>query len=128
IIDHRKDQRQLLLLPAGKVGVKRAGLVGEGKALQQFLRVGTRVIKLAIKLDDFHNSNLVGKSRLLKDDANAALQLVCGASRIDAQNQDIAAIARPKSFEDFHRRALAGAVGTEHGEDFAGLDVEIDAL
>ena len=74
------------------------------------------------------NADLVRKSRLLKDDANPAFQLVCGAGRIDAQDRNIAAIARPKSFEDLNGRALAGAVRTEHREDLAGLNVEIDAL
>src|SRR5262245_8406568 len=47
-------------------------------------------------------------------------------SRIDAQNRNLARIARAKAFQDLNGRCLAGPVRAEQREDLATPDVEVD--
>ena len=41
---------------------------------------------------------------------------------------DLARVERLQPEEHAQQRGLAGAVGAEHGEELAGLDVEVEAL
>ena len=64
----------------------------------------------------------------LQADADAVLELAGLDFGIAAEDADAAAAARAQAFQDFDGGGLAGAVGAEQAEDFAGAHFEIDAL
>ena len=47
---------------------------------------------------------------------------------IEAEDGDAAAGAGAEAFEDFDGAGFAGAIGAEEAEDFACLDVEVNAF
>src|SRR6516162_8591865 len=98
IVDHRKNQGELLFLSARQIRIKRICFFHKGKSLEQFLRVWIRVIKPAIEFDDFANADFVWKGCLLKHYANATLQLVRVTRGINAENRYISPVAKTKPF------------------------------
>ena len=50
------------------------------------------------------------------------------ASRVVAEDADLAAVAVAEALEDLDGRRLAGAVRAEQGEHLAALDLEVDAV
>ena len=50
------------------------------------------------------------------------------AAGIETEDRDVAAVARPQAFQDFHRARFAGAVRAEQAEHLAGKDLEVDAF
>ena len=64
---------------------------------------------------------------LLQDDADALAQPARAVGRVEAEDGDLAAVARPVALEDLDRRGLARPIRTEEAEDLAALDAEVDA-
>ena len=64
----------------------------------------------------------------MQADADAVLELAGLDLGVAAEHADASAGARAQSLEDFDGGGLAGAVGAEQAEDFAGAHFEIDAL
>ena len=56
--------------------------------------------------------------------ADALLQRVDVAHRVQAEHRDRAAVGSPQPLDALHRRGLAGAVGADQPEDLAVVDVE----
>ena len=62
--------------------------------------------------------------RLLELHADAILQLIDVAKRIETEDGNAAAVGLPDPLHALHRRGLAGAVRADQPEDLAVLDLE----
>src|SRR4029079_3608160 len=69
---------------------------------------------------------------LLEHDANplveGAARASVGAAEIDAEHFDRAATPRNEPENRAQEHRLAGAGGTDHAEDFAGIGIEVDTV
>jgi hypothetical protein len=83
---------------------------------------------MTVELDHLYNANFVGKDGLLKNDTDPALQLIGVTCGVDSEYGDFASIAGPQSFENLDGCAFTGPIGTQHRENLAGSNFEIDAL
>jgi hypothetical protein len=66
--------------------------------------------------------------RLLQLHADLLLQRVDVSHRIEPEHDDRAVVRPAQSLDTFHRRCLAGTVGTDQAEDFSRLHVERHAV
>ena len=65
---------------------------------------------------------------MLQLDADLAFEISLLASGVEPQHAHRPGITQPQTFQDFHRRRLARAVGTQHAEDLTNLDRKRDAV
>jgi hypothetical protein len=128
IVDEGEGQRQTLLLAARQLAVAIVPLLPELEALEQRLAIDAARVQAREEPKGLGDRDLVGKTRRLQAHADAILQPVAVLRRIHAQHRHLAARSGSQTLQDLHRRRLAGAVGSQQTEHFAGLDLEVDPL
>src|SRR5215210_3155613 len=78
-------------------------------------------------VDDLGNGEVALDAGLLEDDADPLLERPAAPSRVVAEHADLAGRAGKETFEDLDGGRLAGPVGPEESEHFAGGDLQVDA-
>src|SRR5262249_43224133 len=100
-------------------------LVGEAELIEQPLAVGRRLsIQRRPEIDRLPDLDPLLQLRLLQLDADALLQFVDVAERIETEHRDGAAIRHPQPFDALERGRLAGAVRSDQAEDLAVVHLE----
>ena len=64
----------------------------------------------------------------MQADADAVFQLTALRARVESEDGDLAPAAGTEAFENLDGGGLAGAVGAEQSEYFAGVDLKVNAL
>ena len=125
VVDERQRDEQPLLLPAGERHEPGVPLLGEPELREKPLafRCGPAVEREP-QIDGFPHLDPLLQLRLLQLDADALLQRIHVAKRIEAEHGDGAIIGLAQPLDAFHRRRLARAIRSDEAEDLALVDLE----
>src|SRR3984885_4087457 len=126
VADQRQRHVESPPLSARERGGALVGLLGEVDERERFAHWTGRVVVAGVQLEALAR----GESRLglglLEDEPDALTPTRRRVPRVGAEYLDGALAGLAKAFEDLDGRRLAGAVGTEEGEDLAAAHLEVD--
>jgi len=125
-----EGQVQTALLATRQVLHACARLLGEPHQLDQLVH-RPRVAEVAgVAAKHFAHREEGLDRELLEHDAHALSQLQARrhVGRVEAEHSDLACVSFAEALEDLDGGGLAGPVGPEQREDFAGLDLEADVV
>jgi len=106
----------------------RLALFPELQALEELGGVDVAGVEGGEELDGLFHFELVLEAGGLQADTDAVFELAGLDLGIAPEDGDASAGSWTQSFENFDGGGLAGAVGSEEAEDFAGADFEVDAF
>ena len=105
-----------------------AGLLGEPDQPDDLVDLARGAVVAGVHPQHLGHREVGVDGGLLEHDADPFAQVEAAVSWVGAQDRHRAGVARPVALEDLHERGLAGAVGSEHGQHLALVDMEVDAL
>src|SRR2546425_8895501 len=125
VVDQGQHDEQPLLLTAGQRHEPGVSLVGEPELLEQPIAIRRPPpIQRRPEIDRLPHLDPLLQLRLLELHADAILQFVDVAERIEPEHRDSAAIGHAQSLDALQRGRLAGAVRSDQSEDLAIVDLE----
>jgi hypothetical protein len=128
IIHQRQSQRQTLLLAARERTVKCVALFFQLQALQELIQVHMSCVEGCEQLHRFLNSHFLRQVRSLQANSDAVFQLLALLIGVKAKHGNVAAAARPQTFENLDCCGLPCPIRPEQAKDFSGLNFEINSF
>jgi hypothetical protein len=99
-------------------------LLAEPELFEQPRAVHAAAVQRGPQVHGLLDGDALLELRGLELDADAVLQRVDVADRVQAEHHDRPAVGPPQPFHALQRRGLAGAVGPDEPEDLAGFHLE----
>jgi hypothetical protein len=128
VADQRAGEGKALLLAAGQRADPGAALLFQLHEADDAIHRRAVAEEAAEQSHGLLDGELVRQLRLLQLDAEALLQRAGVGVPVHAQHLEIAGVARRQALAHLDGGGLAGAVGAEQSEAFAGEDLEVDAI
>ena len=109
------------------------GAVGDAEALEQVAGLCRCLLRgeaahTSDEDDVLEGGEALVEAGLLGHHARAPTDVVAVGDRVEAEDAGAAAVGRQQAVEEANGRRLARPVGTEEGDDLAGVDVEGQAV
>src|SRR6185436_15139754 len=117
IVDERERDEEPLLLPTRETHERGMSLFRQSELLEERTTVDGARIERRPEIDRFPHADALLKLRLLELDPDAHLQPAGVAAGIEAEHGDASGVGLANALDAFHRRGLAGAIGSDEPED-----------
>ncbi len=128
VVDECDGDREALFLSAGEVFVLGLGAFGEVDFFESFFGGHVGAVKGGEEFDGLFEVEVVEEGVLLELDSDHAFDAGWISGYVYACDVGFAAVEVTEALKDLDSGGLAGAVGSEHSEDFAATDFEGDTV